>query len=194
MPVTIRPATRADATALIRAHAQSRALHAGWVEPFVSWEGFDAWFAPTQGGGARKVALLAEEAGRPIGVVNLNEIVRGVFLSCYMGYYGLAGADGRSLAGGGRMTEAVRLAVRYGFEVVGLHRVEANIQPGNAASIALVKRLGFRLEGFSPRYLKIGGVWRDHERWALLADEALLAGPGQGLLAGDAGMDVPGQR
>jgi ribosomal-protein-alanine N-acetyltransferase len=54
-----------------------------------------------------------------------------------------------------------------------LHRVEANIQPNNAASIALVKRCGFRLEGFSPRYLKIAGEWRDHERWALLADEQI---------------------
>ncbi|GES47985.1 hypothetical protein Rhsp01_07230 [Rhizobium sp. NBRC 114257] len=69
------------------------------------------------------------------------------------------------------MTEAVRLAVAHAFDAVGLHRVEANIQPGNHASIALVKRLGFRKEGFSPKYLKIGGVWCDHERWALLADD-----------------------
>ena len=52
-----------------------------------------------------------------------------------------------------------------------LHRVEANIQPGNRASIALAQGAGFRREGFSPRYLKIGGRWRDHERWAILADE-----------------------
>ena len=69
------------------------------------------------------------------------------------------------------MTEAVRLATAHAFEALGLHRLEANIQPGNLRSIALVKRLGFRLEGFSPRYLRMGGEWRDHERWALLADE-----------------------
>lgn len=180
MGVRVRLAEQGDGPALMRAHAASRALHAGWVEPFTDVAGFAAWFAATQGAGARKVSLLAESEGALIGVVNLSEIVRGGFLSCYMGYYALAGADGRSLAGGGRMTEAVRLAVAHAFGTLGLHRVEANIQPGNAASIALVKRLGFRLEGYSPRYLRISGEWRDHERWALLAEGA--------------GMDAPGQR
>jgi [ribosomal protein S5]-alanine N-acetyltransferase len=98
--------------------------------------------------------------------VNLMEIVHGIFQSAYLGYYGMAWC-----AGSGLMTEAVRLGVVHGFGVLGLHRLEANIQPDNARSLALVRRLGFRCEGFSPRYLCIGGVWRDHERWALLADE-----------------------
>ncbi|VWB80544.1 phosphinothricin acetyltransferase [Burkholderia metallica] len=68
------------------------------------------------------------------------------------------------------MTDAMRAAIGVAFDELGLHRVEANIQPGNHASIALVRRLGFTKEGFSPRYLRIGGEWRDHERWALLAD------------------------
>jgi ribosomal-protein-alanine N-acetyltransferase len=57
------------------------------------------------------------------------------------------------------------------FGDLGLHRVEANIQPGNTRSIGLVQRLGFEKEGFSRRYLKVGGEWRDHERWALLAED-----------------------
>jgi ribosomal-protein-alanine N-acetyltransferase len=69
------------------------------------------------------------------------------------------------------MTDALRLLLEEAFERLRLHRVEANIQPGNAASISLVRRSGFRLEGLSPRYLKIGGRWRDHERWAILSED-----------------------
>lgn len=68
------------------------------------------------------------------------------------------------------MTKGVELACRHAFNELGLHRLEANIQPENAASLALVKRIGFQKEGFSARYLKISGEWRDHERWALLSD------------------------
>jgi ribosomal-protein-alanine N-acetyltransferase len=63
------------------------------------------------------------------------------------------------------------LVLRHIFIILKLHRVEANIQPGNAASLALVARAGFSREGYSRRYLKVGGRWRDHERWALLVED-----------------------
>jgi ribosomal-protein-alanine N-acetyltransferase len=69
------------------------------------------------------------------------------------------------------MSEGIQLVLRHSFGALGLHRLEANIQPGNEPSIALARGAGFRLEGFSPRYLKIDGKWRDHERWAILAEE-----------------------
>jgi [ribosomal protein S5]-alanine N-acetyltransferase len=100
-----------------------------------------------------------------MGVVNLNEIVRGAFHSAYLGYYGF-----NPHARQGYMAEGLGLVLRHAFRRVGLHRLEANIQPGNRASRALVRRLGFRREGFSPRYLKIGGRWRDHERWAIVRE------------------------
>jgi ribosomal-protein-alanine N-acetyltransferase len=69
------------------------------------------------------------------------------------------------------MGEAIQLVLREAFLELRLHRLEANIQPGNQASLALAKSAGFKREGFSPRYLKISGRWRDHERWALLAED-----------------------
>jgi len=69
------------------------------------------------------------------------------------------------------MTEALRLMLEYAFKQLRLHRLEANVQPQNVYSIALVKRAGFVHEGFSRRYLKIGGRWRDHERWAILSED-----------------------
>ncbi len=164
--LTLRPAQAGDAAALIEANRESRALHAPWVEPFTDQPGFDAWFQRQLTG--PNLGLLAIEArtGGIAGVVNLSQIVGGAFQSAFLSYYGMA-----RFARQGLMTEALRMAIGHAFGPLGLHRLEANIQPDNAASRALVQRLGFRLEGFSPRYLRIGGLWRDHERWALLADE-----------------------
>jgi len=100
-----------------------------------------------------------------LGVFNLSQIYRGNFGSAYLGYYGHAGFAGR-----GYMREGLDLVVRYAFGKLGLHRIEANIQPGNPKSIALVERCGFIREGFSPRYLKVAGRWRDHERWAITVE------------------------
>jgi ribosomal-protein-alanine N-acetyltransferase len=69
------------------------------------------------------------------------------------------------------MAEGLTLVLDQAFIKLGLHRVEANVQPANAASLALVARLGFRKEGFSPSFLQIDGEWRDHERWAIVEDE-----------------------
>ena len=92
--------------------------------------------------------------------------MRGYFQSAYLGYYASARHAGKGLMG-----EAMALVLDHAFGPLALHRLEANIQPGNAPSIALARGAGFRLEGYSPRYLLIGGRWRDHERYAITADE-----------------------
>lgn len=94
------------------------------------------------------------------------EIVRGAFQGAYLGYYMFV-----PYAQKGYMHEGLSLVLTRAFRELALHRLEANIQPDNVASLRLVRGLGFRREGLSPRYLKIGGRWRDHERWALLAEE-----------------------
>ena len=100
------------------------------------------------------------------GVFTVSQIVRGAFQSAYLGYYGH-----QRYAGQGYMGAALEQVLDHVFGTLALHRVEANIQPGNAPSAALAKGAGFRLEGFSPRYLLIGGRWRDHERYAITFEE-----------------------
>jgi RimJ/RimL family protein N-acetyltransferase len=104
--------------------------------------------------------------GSLVGFVSVNNIVRGALQSGYLGYAAFASHAGRGL-----MTGGLRAVIDTVFGDLALHRVEANIQPANVSSIGLVRRLGFEKEGFSRRYLRIDGDWRDHERWALLADE-----------------------
>lgn len=104
--------------------------------------------------------------GNLVGCINLNEIVRGALQSAYLGYYAFHPNQGKGL-----MKEALNAVVSLAFETHELHRLEANIQPGNVRSIGLIKSLGFRLEGYSPRYLKVDGAWRDHERYAITSEE-----------------------
>jgi ribosomal-protein-alanine N-acetyltransferase len=164
--VVIRPVQASDAAELVAANLASIDLHEPWVSPCRDHASFLGYLARCDGD--RSIGFIAREreSGRIVGVVNVSEIVRGFFQSAYMGYYGTVGMSGRGL-----MSETVGLVVTHAFRELGLHRVEANIQPGNEPSRALVKRLGFRQEGYSPRYLKIDGEWRDHERWAVLSDE-----------------------
>jgi [ribosomal protein S5]-alanine N-acetyltransferase len=101
-----------------------------------------------------------------VGVANLSQIFYKAFQNAYLGYY-----VNIEFAGQGFMGEGIPLVINHAFYSLGLHRIEANIQPGNIASINLVNRLGFTKEGFSRRYLKINGEWRDHERWALTVED-----------------------
>ncbi|WP_045769838.1 GNAT family N-acetyltransferase [Xanthomonas albilineans] len=164
--VSLKRVRRRDSIALIQAHRTSIALHHPWTYPFTDVPGFEAWYAQTLDGS--NIALLARERSSDAlaGLFTFSQVVGGCFQNAYLGYHAMAGCEGRGL-----MTHALRLCVAYAFTDLGLHRVEANIQPDNTRSLALVKRAGFRCEGYSPRYMRIGGIWRDHERWARLADD-----------------------
>lgn len=107
-----------------------------------------------------------------IGVINLNDIVRGSFMSANLSYYIDSGHQRR-----GYMTEALEHVIRLSFEVFGLHRLEAAIQPDNLPSKELIKRCGFTMEGVSSDLLFINGKWRDHERWALVDKRTSLTRP-----------------
>jgi len=164
--VEIVTPTRAHEKEFLQRAQESRELHGLWITAPSDSDAFARYIhrvslSQSSGFLVREIAT-----SRIVGVVNINDIRMGSQLSGSLGYYGFEPRSGR-----GHMTQGVKLVVDYGFLSLGLHRLEANIQPGNLASKALVKRLGFRMEGFSPRYLYIADDWRDHERWAILTDE-----------------------
>lgn len=162
--VYLRAPTVSDLPQFVAAARASRALHAPWVSAPATPKAFLNYLKRMSAPDHCALLVCRRGSGEPVGVVNISNIVRGAFRSGYLGYYAFSGFERRGL-----MREGLRLVVRRAFGALKLHRLEANIQPANAASIALVRRCGFRLEGCSPRYLKIGGRWKDHERWAILA-------------------------
>ncbi|MDB5935550.1 MAG: family N-acetyltransferase [Massilia sp.] len=162
--IVLRQPTAADAREFLAAAHASKALHRAWIAAPSTPEQFRAWrermAQPTH------CALLAcrRDRGEMVGVFNISNLVMGPFCSAFLGYYAFAGHEGQGL-----MAESMRAVVKHAFKSLRLHRLEANIQPDNASSIALVQACGFSLEGYSPRYLKVAGRWRDHERWAIVA-------------------------
>jgi [ribosomal protein S5]-alanine N-acetyltransferase len=161
--VSLRPMDAADEAAFLRAVRSSRKLHRPWSYlPETSEDFRDMLVRPL----GESYLICRNEDGALAGSATLGHIVFGNLRSAYLGYSAFVPHQRR-----GFMTEGLGLVLRHAFGTLGLHRVEVNVQPDNARSIALAERLGFRREGYSPRYLKIGGRWRDHVRFAMLADE-----------------------
>jgi [ribosomal protein S5]-alanine N-acetyltransferase len=164
--VRIRPPRHADEAEFLERVRASRSLHGTWSSlPDTPGRFAELLIGATAPAEAVYLIVRAED-GAIAGIARLSQIFLGNFRSAYLGYSAFVPYDGH-----GYMTEGLRLVLRDAFGTRGLHRVEANVQPDNARSIALVERLGFRREGFSPRYLKIAGRWRDHVRYAMLAED-----------------------
>jgi ribosomal-protein-alanine N-acetyltransferase len=164
--ISISPPDETDRDRFISAVERSRDLHAQWVAPPATDAAFDAYLSRTARDDFAAYLVRLAESGELVGVYNISNIVGEPLCSAYLGFYAFEPHAKR-----GYMKQALRLVLARAFGEHGLHRIEANIQPGNAASIALVRSWGFQREGFSPKYLRVAGEWRDHERWALLADE-----------------------
>jgi ribosomal-protein-alanine N-acetyltransferase len=164
--VLIRHPTRHDEVAFLDGVAASRDLHDPWTFLPDTPEGFRSMLDRSEDPADELLLICQIEGGALAGVAHLGHIVLRDFGSAYLGYSAFVPHQGK-----GNMTEGLRLVLRHAFGTLGLHRVEANVQPENVRSIALVERLGFRREGYSPKYLRIGGRWRDHVRFAILAEE-----------------------
>jgi ribosomal-protein-alanine N-acetyltransferase len=164
--VALRILERSDRTEFLALARDSRELHRPWTYPPERADQFEELYSRSRRDDTLCLLACLRDGGDIAGVLILSQIVRGAFQSAYLGYY----AHQRH-SGHGYMREAMRQTVDHAFGPLGLHRLEANIQPANQASVAVALSAGFRLEGFSPRYLLIGGQWRDHERYAITADD-----------------------
>lgn len=140
------------------------------LEPFVqapeSLSAYRSWIARGNRVDVEQFLVCRREDDAIVGFVNLNGISGGALQSAALGWASLLVDAPR-----GHLTDGVEMALEVSFTQLRLHRLEANIQPANLRSRRLAIRCGFRLEGFSPRYLRIDDEWCDHERWAILEDD-----------------------
>jgi len=164
--VALRRLVRDDMDELLVLARESRELHHPWAYPPERPEQIEDLLARSRRDDFEGLLACRAQDGAIAGIFNVSQIIRGAFQSAFLGYYAHARHAGR-----GYMREGLALVLAHAFGPLALHRLEVNIQPGNVASAALAKGAGFRLEGYSPRYLLVGGSWRDHERYAIVADE-----------------------
>ena len=164
--VFLRHPEAEDGGALIALYHSSRRHFHGWARSEFTQEHFDLMLLDSKLESNEFFLVCRKEDDAIVGTLNFSQIFRRSFQNAYLGYQLFAGYTGN-----GYMTEAVELALSFAFNDLGLHRVEANVQPRNKPSIGVLQRNGFAKEGFSRRYLKIGGRWRDHERWAILRED-----------------------
>jgi ribosomal-protein-alanine N-acetyltransferase len=165
MTVRLRPPVEADRAAFVSAARRSRTLHHPWTTAPDTADLYDGYLErsarPNQ-----SCRLVVTDGGDLAGVYNLSEIVRGAFQNAYLGYFAF-----EPLAGTGLMRAAMPLVFAHAFDELGLHRLQANVQPENLRSRRLLEATGWREEGFAPRYLFIDGAWRDHVLYAVTAED-----------------------
>jgi [ribosomal protein S5]-alanine N-acetyltransferase len=162
----VRGPEEADAEPYIALMRASRRFHHPWIVAPTDRDSWDSLLARHATPEVEMLFAARREDGAIVGTFVLSQIFYGPFCNAYLGYWAT-----HEYAGAGYMSEAMAGVQRHAFRKLKLHRIEANVQPGNTASIALLKRTGFRREGFSPRYLKVAGRWRDHERWAITVED-----------------------
>ena len=161
----IQPPEQADEEVFLAAMQDSIGLHHPYVSAPRDHAGWQRYMKRLERVNECGFLVKRIRDGAICGVINLNVITYEALCSAYVSYFGVEGLVER-----GYMKEGMLQVIRHAFDELGLHRLEANIQPGNLASIALARSTGFEYEGYSPRFLKIRGEWRDHERWAVISD------------------------
>lgn len=168
--ILIREPQLEDESRFLAAMQRSVEFHSPWTKAPITTQQFHEYIERYQQIN-QKSYLICNDKEHILGVFNINEIVRGLFQSAYLGFYAVLDYSNK-----GYMSAGLKLVLEKVFTNLALHRLEANIQPENIKSINLVKANGFKKEGYSPRYLKINDEWRDHERWAITYEDWISKG------------------
>ena len=163
--VHIRHLNTSDEKIFMANMRRCRALHRSWVQVPTSAKAFQRYVIEMNTTDDKAFVAIRTDTREMVGVVELQDIFRGDFQNAYLTYYVFEGQQRQGL-----MKAAVEQVIAKAFGPMKLHRLEANIQPDNTASIALVKACGFEKEGLSRQFLRKNGEWKDHERWSLLND------------------------
>ncbi|WP_395104702.1 GNAT family N-acetyltransferase [Actinomadura sp. SCN-SB] len=163
--VVLRRMSIEDRDEFVALAKDSIGLHRPWVSVPTSPQDYTEYVAGFDGVTGVGFVVCLRSTGQIVGFVSISRIERGAYERGVLGYGAFVPHQGN-----GYMTEAVRQAVRYGFGALRLHRLEADIQPGNVASMRVAAKAGLRREGLSRGLIRIDGVWRDHERWAIIDD------------------------
>ena len=162
--ITLRVPTLQDEAAFLSAMQKNISLHHPWVKAPITSEEFHTYIKRSQQDNQKSLLVLKDN--QISGVFNISEIMQGCFQNAFLGFYAVAGFENQGI-----MSAGLKLVLKYFFEELKLHRLEANIQPENKKSIQLVSKNKFRYEGFSPRYLKINDAWCWHEHWTITYEE-----------------------
>ena len=167
--VYLRKVVAQDQGEFLQLMRASMAIHRPWITPPTTPQMFRNYMQRIRRSDHECYVICRTADDRIVGVINLNHIVRGTFQNASLGYY-----VGLPYQGNGYMQQGLEQLMRLAFTTLGLHRLEANIQPDNERSKKLVEACGFQCEGLSEGFLFIDGQWRDHERWSAYADRDTL--------------------
>jgi ribosomal-protein-alanine N-acetyltransferase len=160
---TLRRLSLSDESEFLSKSIASKKIHRSWVLVPTTKKQFRDYVEEMNSDVNKAFAVVDPQSNTIAGIVELRDIFMFDFKNSYITYYAF-----HQHLRKGFMKLGVMQAITIAFKKLKLHRLEANIQPENKASIALAKSCGFTKEGFSPKFIKKGGRWKDHERWALL--------------------------
>ena len=164
--IEIRPVQEEDEVEYLKNYRLSKAILKPWVQAPKNATEFKEYVCEMSSEENKAFVVIDKKTQSMLGIVELRDIFMFDFKNSYIIYFAFVPNLKK-----GCMSQAVKMVTKFAFNKLKLHRLEANIQPTNLASLALARSCGFIKEGYSPKFIKKNGKWKDHERWAILNEK-----------------------